>query len=311
MRLLTLAVAVSSALLLTACFTGIESTPKITANDIKKEKVVVTAEQMFLDSVAGEPLSQWKSGKRFFVTDNKINLIFGASANRGDSLAGKYLTYKGNRLSNSVTGEQVVELVFESDNNAEYVYRTGASMQELQSRDVVEVPFTVEESLVAQVKAKMLGQTYYIITPVWYDDNDEIYYGSKFIQVSIVDVQPGNHVYPIKLTFRHAAKQEARLFMSVGNGYKAPRGFSSLFSFNDPRLKYPDITDEVWENIKQGKVALDMTRDECRLSLGMPKEIDRRPGYSGVRELWVYENGAYLIFEDGLLREFRNANNRR
>lgn len=311
MRLLTLAVAVLSALLLTACFTGIESTPKITANDIKKEKVMVTAEQMFLDSVAGEPLSQWKSGKRFFVTDNKINLIFGASVNRGDSLAGKYLTYKGNRLSNSVTGEQVVELVFESDKDTEYVYRTGASMQELQNRDVIEVPFTVEEFLVAQVREKLLGQTYYVVTSVWYDSNDEIYYGHKFIPVTIVDVQPGNHVYPVKLTFRDVSQQEARLFMSVGNGYKAPRRFSALFSFNDPHLKYPDIADEVWENIKQGKVSLDMTRDECRLSLGLPKEIDSRPGYSGVRELWVYENGAYLIFEDGLLREFRNANNRR
>jgi hypothetical protein len=67
----------------------------------------------------------------------------------------------------------------------------------------------------------------------------------------------------------------------------------------------------VWDNIIHGRVALDMTRSECRLSLGAPKTVDTRPGYSGVRELWVYENGAYLVFEDGLLRDYRNVNIKR
>lgn len=48
-----------------------------------------------------------------------------------------------------------------------------------------------------------------------------------------------------------------------------------------------------------------MTRDEARLALGAPANIDRRPGYSFMREIWTYENGIFLIFEDGLLKSFR------
>lgn len=295
----------------TGCFTGIESTPKITANDVKKEKVVVTAEQLYLDSIGNMPFSQWRVGKRFYVTDNKINLIFGATANPGDSLAGKVITYNGYATATDITGEQTTDIVFASPEGKEYVYRINASIEELNRRSSIDVPFTIEESLVAQTSQKLIGNKYYVITSVWYDFNDEIAYGRKFIPVKIVDVQPGNHVYPVKLTFEDSNDKKARLFLSVGNGYKSPRSFATLFSFTDPRLKYPEITDNVWNNIINGHVALDMTGDECRLSLGSPKEIDRRPGYSGVRELWVYENGTYLIFEDGLLREFRNANTRR
>lgn len=59
------------------------------------------------------------------------------------------------------------------------------------------------------------------------------------------------------------------------------------------------------ETYNNGTVTEDMTRDECRLSLGAPDNIDRRAGYSVLREVWSYENGRYLIFEDGLLRSYR------
>ncbi len=301
-----LAVAVVSAMMLTACFTGVESTPKITADDVKREKVVVTAEQLYMDSVVAEPFSQWVPGKCFYVTDNKINLIFGATAQHSRSLAGSKLSYKECRSALSVTGDNVAELVFVDTLGAEYVYRMGLSAHELAKREKVDVPFTIEESLVDDAQAKLLGRTFYIITPVWYDDNDELTRGRKYIPVTITDVAAGNHVYPVRIAFMDDSGESHRMFLSVGAGYKAPRSFSSIFAFDDPHKKYPLIKDETWQNIINGCVALDMTRDECRLSLGAPKEIDRRPGYSGVREMWIYENGAYLIFEDGLLRDFRN-----
>lgn len=294
-----------------SCFTGIESTPKITASDVKKEKVVITPEQMFLDSVGNEPFGQWSIGKKFYVTDNKINLIFGASAQNGEALEGKSLSYKGMRKVVSVAGEEETELIFASDSGTEYCYRVAASLADLLARKDVEVPFTIEMSLVDAVRDKLMGQSYYLITSVWYDMNDEIAYGRKFIPVKIVGVEPGNHVYPIKLTFVDSAGKQARLFLSVGNGYKSPRSFATLFSFTDPKMRYPDIKADVWDNIIHGRVALDMTRSECRLSLGAPTTVDTRPGYSGVRELWVYENGAYLVFEDGLLRDYRNVNIKR
>ncbi len=93
--------------------------------------------------------------------------------------------------------------------------------------------------------------------------------------------------------------------MSAGD-QKGSRDFASLFYFENPRNRYPNITDETWANIIRGKVALYMTREECRLALGSPATVDRRPGISTMRELWTYENGIYLIFDDGILQSFRN-----
>ena len=40
------------------------------------------------------------------------------------------------------------------------------------------------------------------------------------------------------------------------------------FSMTDPRKKYPAVSDDNWDNITRGKVAAEMTRDECRLFWG-------------------------------------------
>ena len=48
-----------------------------------------------------------------------------------------------------------------------------------------------------------------------------------------------------------------------------------------------------------------MTRDECRLALGAPPEVLRTPSYGGMREVWSYSDGVFLIFEDGYLTRFR------
>lgn len=305
-RHVSLVVVTLSALVLTGCFTGVESTPKITADDVKREQIVVTPEQLYMDSVKPEPFISWRPGKQFYVTDNKINLIFGATAKPDCALAGELIEYIDCRATNSVTGEEVVDLVFADKRGNEYLYRMGLSVKELLDKESVNVPFTIEMSIVADAKKKLQGNTYYILTSMWYDDNDEICAGRKYVPVKICDILPGNHIYPLRLLINDEKGENFRLFMSVGNGHKAPKSFSSLFTFTDPHMKYPSITDVVWANIINGKVTIDMTRDECRLALGVPKDIDRRPGYSGVREMWIYENGTYLIFEDGLLREFRH-----
>jgi hypothetical protein len=78
-----------------------------------------------------------------------------------------------------------------------------------------------------------------------------------------------------------------------------------LFSFDNPRKNFPLVTDENWSKIMHGRVAVDMTRDECRLALGSPSRIDRYQGTTAYGERWSYENGVYLIFFDGVLSSFR------
>ncbi len=303
MRLLPVIVSISSVLSLTGCFTGIESTPKITYDEVKRQKVEATPEQAFLSSVSGQPFGQWVSGKEFYVTDDKINIIFGATASSEDSLAGEIITYEHSNVVVSMTGDSIVELVFAHDGDREYVYRTGVTLSEMMSRRCIDVPFAIEKSMIEQVARKMCGNTYYVLTSIWYDENETVSYQRKYVPVTIVDASPGNHVYPVKLTFKNSSGDRYLMFMSMSENPKAPRGFASLFSFENPRLRYPDIDDDIWRNIINGKVVAGMTRDECRLSLGSPADISRRPGYNGVSELWLYDNGSYLMFQDGLLQE--------
>lgn len=85
----------------------------------------------------------------------------------------------------------------------------------------------------------------------------------------------------------------------------APRGFATLFSFTDPREKYPQISDETWANIIRGRVALGMTRAECRLALGTPDDVIHRNDHNYLYERWNYDNGVYLVFRDDILENYR------
>ena len=65
------------AALFSSCFTGIESTPRISAGDVRKrDAATLTPEQQFLGDISAEPPASWTAGKRFFVTDDKISIIF-------------------------------------------------------------------------------------------------------------------------------------------------------------------------------------------------------------------------------------------
>ena len=59
------------------------------------------------------------------------------------------------------------------------------------------------------------------------------------------------------------------------------------------------------ELIKQGRVRLGMTAEQCRAAWGRPRDINRSVGSYGVHEQWCY-NGSYLYFQDGVLTSWQN-----
>ena len=48
-----------------------------------------------------------------------------------------------------------------------------------------------------------------------------------------------------------------------------------------------------------------MTKDECRLSLGNPDELQSGHNTSQTLDIWQYSDGTYLFFSDGILTNFR------
>lgn len=305
--------AVLSAILLTAlpsCFTGVESTPRITERDIRKRKITETAERKFLADVKGETPSEWKPGKEFYVTDNRIKLIFtpnvdGASVTVPDSLAGSLLTLKEVGTTRSITGEDNVQLTFVTDRGERLVYRPGVTAEAFEERTVFPVPFTVEMSVVSQVNSLLSGNTYYILPSRRKDADGNETGGKRYVPVTVLAVKAGDAVQPLTVYFSDENGKTCSVSMTYGSESTSTRNFDTLFSFTDPRKKHPDITDKVWNKIMSSEIELGMTPEECRLALGAPNDYLRVPTTMGMSERWSYDNGVYLYFEDGMLKSFR------
>lgn len=283
------------------CFTGVESTPKITARDVKRQKVSVTPEQEFAAAFVPEPFAAWSPGKEFYVTDRKVSYVMSPLELSERLHAGDTLRYVGARSVPSLTDEPDTELLFGTAAGDTVGYRVDATRQELARRASVAVPFTIELSVVDNVGCRLTGNDYYVLSPVWYDAAGNNLTGRKFIKVTVTDVVAGNDNYPVNVRFVDGDGAAGGVFMSIGTGMRATRNFDTLFAFDNPRRNYPSITDGVWDLITRGEVALEMTRDECRLSLGAPREITR----AHYMERWGYDNGVYLIFDEGYLSRFR------
>ena len=64
--ILTFTLSTSVTMLLQCCFTGVESTPRITDNDVTRQKIIVSPEMKFMDDVASQPFGEWSDGKEFY-----------------------------------------------------------------------------------------------------------------------------------------------------------------------------------------------------------------------------------------------------
>lgn len=294
------------------CFTGVESTPKIGNSELKKQNASEpTAERLYLADVATEPLSRWQRGKSFMVEDPKAMLNFGTSIGDSKLDKGDIIEFAEALPALSPTGE-ATDLVFvkRGESDSRLVYRINASQEELNRRDVIEVPFTVELGIAERLRGRLLGNTYYIMTPRWLDRGLKTVTKLKYIPVRIVDVLPGNSDFPVRIEFQPIddalnGQGNFSVYMSVGDGHRSTRNFEHLFALGNPRDKYQAIDDNMWRAIVESRLVKGMTRDQARLSLGSPNDVLRGHDYSSAYERWEYDGGVFLLFRDGLLEDFR------
>lgn len=296
---------------LPCCFTGVESTPRISASEVRKEVPSPTAEQQFLSGIAPQPPGSWAPGKTFVVTDPKISIIFTGESAFDSIAAGDTLRYEQMRGVTSFTGEAETEIIL-SRGPRKYTYRVNLAPADIATRSSLDIPFTVEQSLVDDVRRNLAGNTYHVLTPLWYSaSTSRAVTGLRHVPVTITDVRAGDITFPLKVYFRpdvadsSIAPGEYFMYMSVGTERTATRNFHTLFAFTDPRLRYRRITPEIWDLIIHSRVKEGMTRDECRLALGPPATIGQRPTTAGMVEYWQYSDGIYLLFEENILTRFR------
>ncbi|MDE6277577.1 MAG: hypothetical protein K2M06_05660 [Muribaculaceae bacterium] len=315
---------IALSMLCASCFTGVESTPRIDDSALKKAKAVAPSpEEIFLNSVVPPSASQWLPGKKLLVSDPKIRLVFttGESGEMPSLRPGEEITFRGFESARSLLGEDVADAVFSSETYPLLKYRLPFSHESLARNEspAPEIPFTVDPVLATKADSLIRSrkERLYILTPLWYDAATEASVGGyRLVGVEIDSVRPGTHIFPIKVYFHVSdpvlaatlqGKGEKMVFMSHGgNGRANSRSFASLFSFHEPRKRYPQITDDVWELIINSKVREGMTKEECRLALGSPANIDMTPTRVGDVEKWSYSDGLYLIFNpDGTLMRYR------
>lgn len=298
--------------LMQSCFTGIESTPKITYKDVRKQNAGVSPEQEFAGQFRAVPFSRWSPGRRFLLADSKALVTYSAPAGKvSHAVRGDTLVYQGVREVPAITGGRVAELVFALCRAREdtLLYRPGGDSSSLNGREYLRLPFLVDLELVGDASRILKGKQLVTRTDRWLSTSgDSEVRGRKYLNVTVTDVEAHNEDYPflVKFISLEDDRQEGALLMSttVDEGMPALREFDNLFLMSDPREDYPQISDTNWELIRRGKVAVGMTTGEASLALGTPRDIDRRHNQSLMYERWSYPGGVYLIFEDGLLVRF-------
>ena len=306
---LALCVAVAC-LLTTACGTGIEVTEHVGEKDVRKAIEQAGANQSrvtlnaFVDSVPA-----WHQGKLFRVVDNQARLLFARSRDFDIDtvqLAGHTLSFQGYDTGDIYDNRNSVNLIFkDTDGGKTYVYRTGKTIDEFSPS--FSIPMLVDMDMVNHIARQVVGNDYYIRTPIWYDrQSEQMRDGRHFIKVHIDSLLPGNAVMPLRVLFTTIDNNErAMVWVSDNASTMRGRDFDALFDAVDPHLFYTTISDENWERITRAQVVEGMTKEECRLALGNPKHINESADQSGLREYWYYDGGAYLFFVNGVLRQFR------
>ncbi len=298
--------------LFNACNTGIESTRAIKMSRSDKRVTRPGEEQLFIDSLRSEPLSEWRLGKPFLIADNKAAVILEMpSSISADpevaAIEGRLVKYAGTSVRNTPGGTSVAIIEF-SDSTDTFRYDTGRSLDDAKLLTALDIPMMIDVDLVNEADKLMKGRTLWTLSRLWYDADGNSIDGKKYVPVQVSGVVSGTMLFPLRVMFTDAGGRKASMLVNItsrtGIGAES-RTFPTLFSLTDPKLRYPAITDEFWTLICDGKVALGMTKDECRLALGSPSETDSGHNWDYLVDVWSYNDGTYLQFKDGLLVGFR------
>lgn len=301
-------------LALQGCFTGVESTPRISERDLKGALSRDPGKEVsFVAGIEGEAPASWRPGKQWVVTDPRSDRSIGRS------LDGDTVTLTSISSTTSILGLTEAVINFATPKGPA-AYLTGITPDSLLRRRSLTVPYLVEVAVIDSLRKRLTGRTFYVNTSLWGDMDGNSLRGLRYIPVVITEVEAGRGIEPLRLTVAYditdrmlstpgtarAGIPDKRFFtLPMALPADAPggttRAFDNLFSLTDPRRRYPKISDEVWQAITENRVIEGMTRDECRLALGSPSDIDRSAGYSSLREIWSYPDGRRLVFIDGLL----------
>ena len=181
-----------------------------------------------------------------------------------------------------------------------------------------EIPVDIDNLVwldeIDKAKELLMDKELFILTDRWMKEKEgsrgTVDFCKKYVPIIIVNIGLGNSDGPVKMVFKTETGEE--YFINVRfSGTNQGSGvfgadFSKTFSFTSPHDKYPEISDEIWSLIQDGKVRVGMTREECELAWGEPEDINSSVYGTARHEQWVYSSSKYLYFEEGKLKTIQN-----
>lgn len=150
-----------------------------------------------------------------------------------------------------------------------------------------------------------MGKKLWTKNNLWYDASGNRISGLRFAEAMVEDVLAATGDFPVKVKLRTPDGGVAYVQMNYTSDSADSRSFPALFYLSDPKARYPQINAENWRLIQRGRVCAGMTKEECRLALGTPDELNAGHNADQTMDIWQYNNGAYLMFTDGLLTRYR------
>lgn len=289
---------------LNGCFTGVEGTKKITLSKKELSSVAPTDEELYLESVAYPPVGEWEKGKRFEVTDEKLNVMLSFTGNI-DLKKGDIIEYVGIEERVSPDGHNKSDLIFSSGNQTFRLPVEKTYSETLREYYSSQLPMIIDLSVIDNLRRRLVGKKFWTRTPLWYDSDMKYKTGRKFVPIEITAVEAGDTFFPAKIKFKDNLGETSYLMMNIGSGGNETRSFAKLFLLSDPRKQNKGISEQNWEAIQKGEVKLGMTKEECRLSLGNPTDTNVGHDYSRTLEIWNYPDGTYVHFVDDIVVKFR------
>ncbi len=293
--------------LLFSCNTGIENTKTIRMSKSEMKSTRTTEEDLFMADLQAPLLNKWSRGKRFLVTDERAALVFEGINNLDSAnLAGKIIEYLGVEEKINPAGKKEAVIVFQTGKNL-LRFPTDKSFEDAStSVSSMDVPMIIDLDLVSNASDYLRGKKLWTRTRLWYDEEGAKLDGRQFVPVKIIDVYPGTMIFPLKLHLMDEEGNSFVLYMNLKKSGKESRTFASLFTLSDPKQKYTFVQPEHWQLIERGLVCNGMTKEECKLSIGLPSDVNSGHDWNSTIEFWQYPNGTFLRFEDGILIGFRN-----
>lgn len=308
--------------LLGGCFTGVDSTPRIGDSEVRRRHVPdSTDEQRFIPASAIPAPHNWVPGQTLFRLDAAApyERVFTPVGDPVAMRGGEDYAFVGTEVVPGLTGDSLVALVLADRRGHRFRYVTSIATAAWDTLGRLDIPYMTNLATSRTADRLMRGQKYFIRTPYWQNAALQPVRGLRHVEVHIDSVAPGTSHYPALVYFtiadtalaRSAGAPEQTLAvqynvpMTAGTTIADTRNFDRLFRFQNPRKLFADIKPEIWNLIVASRLRAGMSRDECRLALGIPDEIRQIPSAGGMREVWNYHDGTFLVFDEGFLSNFR------